>query len=215
MLLFARWRAFFNRLERLHHLNVKKPEHLWVLHVLFMEQINDDTANFQSTWNSHPISGEGHDKSPNEMQFLGQARFGRYHDDCDNIHPETIRKYYAVEGRRARRGGNETEQEERMMKTQIKHEAVKVPRHANPFINSPEHENAFFKTLAEVIETEVVPAGYGILPTEWDEEGYPDTVTLAVGRRNKPIVLSLADPIWKARAEYWVQGLSVLGCFDV
>lgn len=59
------WRAFFFRLERLHHLDRKNPYHLWLLHHLFLDEINADCKSFQEQWNSHPISGEGHDESPN------------------------------------------------------------------------------------------------------------------------------------------------------
>ncbi|KAF8219584.1 hypothetical protein L208DRAFT_1106437, partial [Tricholoma matsutake] len=53
---FARsWQAFFLRLEHLHYLDRKNPHHLWLLHTLFLDSINSDCANFQSTWNSHPI----------------------------------------------------------------------------------------------------------------------------------------------------------------
>lgn len=62
---FARsWRAFFLRLERLHHLDRKNPHHLWLLHRLFLDSINDDCRAFQEDWNTHPIAGEGHNKSP-------------------------------------------------------------------------------------------------------------------------------------------------------
>ena len=65
---FARsWHAFFLRLERLHYLDRKDPHHLWLLHTLFLDSINSDCANFQSTWNSHPISGE--EKSPDVSTF--------------------------------------------------------------------------------------------------------------------------------------------------
>jgi hypothetical protein len=56
---FARpWRAFFLRLERLHHLDRKNSHHLWLLHSLFMDSINSDCTDFQNNWNSHPISGQ-------------------------------------------------------------------------------------------------------------------------------------------------------------
>jgi len=62
---FARqWRAFFFRLERLHRLDRSNPMHLWLLHYLFLDIINDDCKAFQAEWNAHPISGEGHDRSP-------------------------------------------------------------------------------------------------------------------------------------------------------
>ncbi|KAJ6498082.1 hypothetical protein C8R47DRAFT_934187, partial [Mycena vitilis] len=59
-----RWRAFFYRLEALHGLDRGNPTHLWLLHRLFLEMINDDCRTFQTEWNAHPISGAGHDQSP-------------------------------------------------------------------------------------------------------------------------------------------------------
>jgi hypothetical protein len=65
---FARsWRAFFYRLENLHSLDPKNKAHLWLLHFLFLEDINKDFQAFVQNWNHHPISGEGHDKSPQVM----------------------------------------------------------------------------------------------------------------------------------------------------
>jgi hypothetical protein len=59
---FARaWRAFFFRLEELHGLDRKNPFHLWLLHFLFLDSINDDCEEFAENWNAHPISGKGHD----------------------------------------------------------------------------------------------------------------------------------------------------------
>ena len=63
---FARcWCAFFSRLERLHSLDVGNESHLWLLHSLFLDNINKDCKNFQDDWNAHPISGPSmNDKSP-------------------------------------------------------------------------------------------------------------------------------------------------------
>ena len=67
---FARaWRAFFRRLERLHLLDRSNTHHLWLLHFLFLEAINSDCLEFQNDWNSHPISGAGHNQSPNVIFF--------------------------------------------------------------------------------------------------------------------------------------------------
>lgn len=60
-----RWRAFFYRLERLHKLDPDNPVHLWLLHHLFLNAINEDCRAFCDEWNAHPISGLGHDQSPN------------------------------------------------------------------------------------------------------------------------------------------------------
>jgi hypothetical protein len=68
---FARaWRAFFYRLERLHLLDRKDSSHLWLVQFLFLDSINKDCREFQRTWNAHPISGEGHNQSPNVCFFL-------------------------------------------------------------------------------------------------------------------------------------------------
>ena len=62
---FARaWRAFFYRLETLHRLDPNNKIHLWLLHYLFLDAINEDCDIFRQHWNSHPISGMGHNESP-------------------------------------------------------------------------------------------------------------------------------------------------------
>lgn len=60
-----RWRAFFTRLERMHGLDTGNPEHLWLLHVLFLGSINQECEDFRLEWNHHPISGAGKDQTPN------------------------------------------------------------------------------------------------------------------------------------------------------
>jgi len=70
-----RWRAFFLRLEHYHHLDRSNPHHLWLLHFLFMERINQDCQDFQREWNSHPISGKGGNQSPN-VNLLIIPKFG-------------------------------------------------------------------------------------------------------------------------------------------
>ena len=60
-----RWRAFFTRLGELHHLDRKVPTHLWLLHHLFLDEINADCAQFVEEWNAHPVSGSDmHNMSP-------------------------------------------------------------------------------------------------------------------------------------------------------
>ena len=71
---FARaWRVFFRRLERLHLLDRSNTHHLWLLHFLFLDAINSDCLDFQNDWNSHPISGAGHNQSPNVFFPLKSA----------------------------------------------------------------------------------------------------------------------------------------------
>ncbi|KAJ3887249.1 hypothetical protein GG344DRAFT_56024 [Lentinula edodes] len=95
---FARkWRAFFQRLESLHGLDIQNNAHLWLLHHLFLDEINEDCKQFCSDWNSHPISGMGHDQSPEDMRLLGRIEHGEYHDDCEGLDPAIIDKYYGID----------------------------------------------------------------------------------------------------------------------
>ncbi|EPS94422.1 hypothetical protein FOMPIDRAFT_1134366, partial [Fomitopsis schrenkii] len=49
------WRAFFTRLERIHNLNRKDPHHLWLLHFLFLDDLNMDCDRFCEYWNNHSV----------------------------------------------------------------------------------------------------------------------------------------------------------------
>lgn len=62
-----RWRAFFLRLEQHHYLDCSNPRHLWLIHVLFLDEINRDCESFRQDWNAHPLSGQGKgaNQSPN------------------------------------------------------------------------------------------------------------------------------------------------------
>ncbi|KAJ6492442.1 hypothetical protein C8R47DRAFT_975885, partial [Mycena vitilis] len=221
------WRGFFSRLERLHHLDVDRPEHLWLLHALFLDAINLDCQEFQTAWNSHPMSGnETFDKSPNDMRLLGQAQLGVYRDECEGLHPDTIDKYYGVFGadRVGPPGAEDVPEEDETLDArigvdqnpQIRHEAIEVPDHRNPFGEDSDTESEFFEVLAEVVRQKITPAGYGMLPEEWDEDGYPDVEVLRAGKQMKTrIPVSLGHPIWADRARLWVQGLNVLSHFHV
>ena len=62
-----RWQAFFLHLEKYHYLDCSDPHHLWLLHTLFLDDINHDCEEFRQDWNSHPLSGKGKggNQSPN------------------------------------------------------------------------------------------------------------------------------------------------------
>lgn len=68
---FARsWRVFFLRLERIHKLDRKNPHHLWLLHRLFLAQIQKDADRFCHDWNHHPIRGETTNQQSPEVSKL-------------------------------------------------------------------------------------------------------------------------------------------------
>ncbi|KAJ7146580.1 hypothetical protein C8R44DRAFT_600207, partial [Mycena epipterygia] len=233
-----RWRAFFYRLEALHGLDRTNPHHLWLLHLLFLDMINEDCDDFRAEWNCHPISGEGHDQSPEDMCLLGQVRDGIYLDDCEGIHPNVIQRYYGTHGPEVYRLSGQTgagqlddeefsapasndgddSEEEDNLEEQIEdahaenfhHEAVPVPKHANPF-DDDELMQLFYDSLESAIQDDLVPPGYGLLPQEWDDEGYPTFEILKSGRRGgRQLRVSLPDYIWRPRAEMWGRGLAIL-----
>ncbi|KAJ6458266.1 hypothetical protein C8R45DRAFT_1110176 [Mycena sanguinolenta] len=224
------WRAFFIRLELRHYLDVDKPEHLWLLHILFLDYINEDCAEFQANWNAHPMKTSSN-KSPNSTRtgnLLGQVQHRVYINDCQGLHPETIEKYYGVPGAKrvgpAGAGNPQNKQDaeeddiaEHIRADQgphIRHDAIEVPDQRNPFSGDPQAETHFFAVLTNVVGQDIIPAGYGVLPEERDEDGYPDVEFLAVGKRMKTqIPVSLASPIWLQRARLWVQALKLLGYF--
>ncbi|KAJ7207543.1 hypothetical protein GGX14DRAFT_366075, partial [Mycena pura] len=232
-----RWRAFFYRLEALHGLERKDPHHLWLLHFLFLDMLNEDCAKFQAEWNAHPISREGHDQSPNDMFFLGRTMDGVYVDDCEGVHPDVISQYYGRHGPVRERAAGETgagqladetipmveadqeldeddyvgleEQIEGAHESNFHHEAVAVPKHASPF--SGEAAQVFEDALEQVQAANIVPAGYGLLENEWDEGVYPSFEILKSGRQSgKELRIALPDSIWRPRAILWGQALDVM-----
>ncbi|KAJ6511625.1 hypothetical protein DFH09DRAFT_941989, partial [Mycena vulgaris] len=233
-----RWRAFFYRLEALHNLDRTNPNHLWLLHYLFLDMINRDCDEFQAEWNSHPISGAGHDESPNDMFLLGQLEHGVYIDDCDGVHPDIIRDLYGVHGAVIQCAPGETgagqlddeevpllgdnvldldqEDWEDMIdgvgaanKHQFHHEPVPVPKHSNPFSDGA--LQIFYTSLAEANRLQIIPPGYGLRQDEWVDGAYPAFEILKSGRKGtKELRIALPDSVWRPRAQLWGRALAVL-----
>ncbi|KZV62873.1 hypothetical protein PENSPDRAFT_710703 [Peniophora sp. CONT] len=76
------WRAFFLRLERLHGLDAKDPAHLWLIHGLFLDEIDQDCLQFKDDWNHHPISTEKN-QTPNDIWFTASLENGVYDGSTD------------------------------------------------------------------------------------------------------------------------------------
>jgi hypothetical protein len=109
---FARsWRGFFYRLENMHHLSRSNPFHLWLLHHLFLDEINQDCAEFIRTWNLKPISGkEGRNESPDEKHFRARIHgiYAREANDGDDWAVDDLVRYYGTEGEEKTRRADET-----------------------------------------------------------------------------------------------------------
>ncbi|KAF9642920.1 hypothetical protein BDM02DRAFT_3192471 [Thelephora ganbajun] len=93
---FARgWRAFFTHLEQHHSLERDNPHHIWLLHTLFLEDIQHDCDEFCLDWNSHPLSGKGQNMSPLDIWLLGQTQHGIY-DEAGSVDPALLHRYYGA-----------------------------------------------------------------------------------------------------------------------
>ncbi|KAJ7599816.1 hypothetical protein C8J56DRAFT_879593 [Mycena floridula] len=243
---FARmWRAFFHRLEAKHLLNHENPHHLWLIHRLFLEDIRSDCAQFRLEWNAHPISGEGHNQSPNiqDMRFMGQTQLGVYIDEFSGTAPSVLEHYYGTTRGSVRRRPHQTgaghpadeessdeeitgdssdsdssasrsadlaDQIAEDHDSNFLHDAVDTPRRVNPF-PEPTVRRIFEDALATITGAGHVPAGFGILPDEWEDGEYPSFEILRSGRRGtKELRISLPDTIWRPRAVQWVQALDIM-----
>ncbi|KAK0185559.1 hypothetical protein F5146DRAFT_937402, partial [Armillaria mellea] len=68
-----KWISFFEDLERHHGLERDNDEHLGLLHLLFLADLNDDAQRWAHTWNAHKIAIRGRKRaSPNEMFLESQ-----------------------------------------------------------------------------------------------------------------------------------------------
>ncbi|KAJ7088390.1 hypothetical protein B0H15DRAFT_780666 [Mycena belliarum] len=64
----ATWADIFLLLEVHHGLNINNTSHIWLLHYLFLRQINDQLRFFMEAWNQHQIRiRDGPSRSPADM----------------------------------------------------------------------------------------------------------------------------------------------------
>jgi hypothetical protein len=73
----GKWKFFFADLERNHGFDPENEAHIWLLHWLFLDAINEDLAEWVNTWNHHRISLRGEpDRSPQDMYVFGMLEDG-------------------------------------------------------------------------------------------------------------------------------------------
>ncbi|KZT52842.1 hypothetical protein CALCODRAFT_527096 [Calocera cornea HHB12733] len=51
-----RWAQLFHQMEDQDGLDPLNPAHIWLLHFLFLDDLNDDAVSFQNQWNHHTMS---------------------------------------------------------------------------------------------------------------------------------------------------------------
>lgn len=94
----------------------------------------------------------------------------------------------------------------------IRHRAIPVARHEDPFASRPtELQDAFFEALNEACrDPNRVPAGYGVREDEWDDGEYSQLQYLSVGARREQMPIHLPYNIWYPRAVFWAKGIDLL-----
>jgi len=73
----GKWKLFFQGLECHDRLNPDLDAHIWLLHFLFLDIINQDAIDWAEAWNNHVIAQRGsRHSSPRDMFFFGMLEQG-------------------------------------------------------------------------------------------------------------------------------------------
>jgi hypothetical protein len=73
----GKWKDFFTDLEANEGLDVDNPAHIWLLHHVFLDDINGDALSWAETWNTHKLQIQGeHQQTPQEMFFFSMFEDG-------------------------------------------------------------------------------------------------------------------------------------------
>ncbi|EIN13071.1 hypothetical protein PUNSTDRAFT_42477 [Punctularia strigosozonata HHB-11173 SS5] len=149
-----------------------------------------------SEWNNKPIRRKTtNNQSPVDMRLLGQISQGVYRDDpLDRINPVTLQEYYGGGDHEADEDDEELtvpdpEPEDpalaelvdeigRLQEKNLRHKALRVARHSNPFEDNEEAEEAFWEAAAELQRSNIIPRFYGVHEDEQDSATYPDFETI-------------------------------------
>ncbi|KAI0685882.1 hypothetical protein C8T65DRAFT_553327, partial [Cerioporus squamosus] len=232
------WRGFFTRLENHHHLDPENPSHLWLLHLLFLDEINRSCMVFQQDWNHHPISVP---TDYVDILFLSDLTQGFLPgNDFDNVDPDLLAEHYGTEGtpqclccgqtgaglyddnpsEEATSSSLSSEADSssdpaasdsdlaRDQEHHVHHPPIPVPNSNCPF--SDKDLEIFLATLLEVHEAGVIPEGYGLTEEEWPGEEYGDIEMLKRGRGGREDPVELPFAVWWPRAVEWAQGLELM-----
>jgi hypothetical protein len=72
-----KWRGFFTLLQDYYGLDTHDHIHIWLLHHIFLDQLNDELLQWANVWNCHPIQERGGgNESPQERFYFGMLRCG-------------------------------------------------------------------------------------------------------------------------------------------
>jgi hypothetical protein len=90
----GKWKDFFLDLESHHGLLPDFPAHIWLLHWLFLDAINDEIQGWADAWNHHRISLRGDTNcSPRELFLFSISEDGvrgvEHMDNDETVDPDT------------------------------------------------------------------------------------------------------------------------------
>lgn len=73
----AKWKNSFEELEVQSDLHPNLPSHIWLLHYLFLDKLNQDIMDWANTWNNHKmhIPGVG-TRSPTDLRWFSMLQDG-------------------------------------------------------------------------------------------------------------------------------------------
>ena len=75
----GKWVDSFTNLEQHHGLDVESDSHMWLLHYLYLNQVNDDAVKWAAAWNRHPMrlpAGQEGGQTPISQYLMGLAENG-------------------------------------------------------------------------------------------------------------------------------------------
>ncbi|KAI0708301.1 hypothetical protein C8Q76DRAFT_627613 [Earliella scabrosa] len=73
----GKWKVFFLELEQSYGLEPERPQHIWLIHHLFLPCINQDAQEWCQAWNAHRLHLRGEPRaSPRELFMFGMVRHG-------------------------------------------------------------------------------------------------------------------------------------------
>ncbi|KDR69125.1 hypothetical protein GALMADRAFT_77882 [Galerina marginata CBS 339.88] len=73
----AKWKLFFQELECQACLDPELPSHIWLIHYLFLNALNQDIMDWANSWNNHKmtIPGKG-TRSPADLRWFSMLEDG-------------------------------------------------------------------------------------------------------------------------------------------
>lgn len=91
----------------------------------------------------------------------------------------------------------------------IRHAPIPLPSSESPF-TSEALEQVFWGSLNEVLKKDIIPGGYGVTASGWDQGVYGDYEGISLGRSGRKVSIALPPQIWWRQAVRWAQGLEIL-----